>query len=105
MAKKSVNARASQRARMVKFQGRKRDRIKTQLKAEYAKETPNFERVDELNTKLNKLPRNSSKIRIKRRCNCCGRPRAVYRRFGLCRICLRKHLMQGDVSGGRKSSW
>jgi small subunit ribosomal protein S14 len=37
------------------------------------------------------------------RCNRCGRPRAVYRKFGLCRICLRE--LQGAVPGMTKSSW
>jgi small subunit ribosomal protein S14 len=39
------------------------------------------------------------------RCNRCGRPRAVYRKFGLCRICLRELAHQGAVPGMTKSSW
>lgn len=56
-------------------------------------------------TKLNKRPRNESKIRVQRRCNCCGRPRGVYRKFKLCRICLRNMAMLGVVPGIVKSSW
>lgn len=54
---------------------------------------------------LEKLPRNSSKSRLKRRCRVCGRPRSVYRKFGLCRLCLRPALMNGDVPGGTMASW
>jgi len=39
------------------------------------------------------------------RCNRCGRPRAVYRKFGLCRICLRELAHQGAVQGMPQSSW
>lgn len=55
--------------------------------------------------KLQKLPRNESKSRVRNRCQCCGRPRATLRRFGLCRICLRKAAMRGDVPGLKKASW
>ena len=56
---------------------------------------------------LKKLPLNSSITRRRRRCrqDKCGRPRGVYRKFGLCRIHLREALMRGDVPGGRKASW
>ena len=39
------------------------------------------------------------------RCNRCGRPRAVFRKFGLCRICLREIAHQGLIPGVKKSSW
>jgi len=39
------------------------------------------------------------------RCNRCGRPRAVYRKFGLCRICLRDLAHEGVIPGMTKSSW
>ncbi len=39
------------------------------------------------------------------RCTMCGRPRAVYRKFGICRICLRTHALLGDIPGLRKASW
>lgn len=64
--------------------------------------------VDEImvaQAKLAKLPVNSSPTRLTKRCQQCGRPHAVYRKFGLCRICLRQQLMTGNVTGGRKSSW
>jgi len=44
-------------------------------------------------------------VRAYTRCNRCGRPRAVYRKFGLCRICLRELAHQGAIPGMTKSSW
>jgi small subunit ribosomal protein S14 len=43
--------------------------------------------------------------RANSRCNRCGRPRAVYKKFGLCRICLRELAHQGVIPGMTKSSW
>ncbi len=43
--------------------------------------------------------------RRNRRCELCGRPRAVYRKFSICRICLRTLALQGRVPGMRKASW
>ena len=43
--------------------------------------------------------------RHRRRCKLCGRPRAVYRKFGICRICFRKLADQGLIPGVRKASW
>lgn len=39
------------------------------------------------------------------RCQRCGRPRAVYRKFGLCRVCLRELALRGELPGVRKASW
>ena len=44
-------------------------------------------------------------VRNHNRCKVCGRPRAFYRKFELCRICLRKFALQGDIPGVTKSSW
>ncbi len=43
--------------------------------------------------------------RVRNRCNMCGRPRGYYRRFGLCRICLREEALKGNIPGLVKSSW
>ena len=45
------------------------------------------------------------KVRAYTRCRRCGRPRSVYRKFGLCRICLRELAHQGVIPGMTKSSW
>jgi small subunit ribosomal protein S14 len=45
------------------------------------------------------------KIRIRLRCRLCGRPRAVYRKFGICRICFRSMASNGLIPGVKKASW
>ncbi len=45
------------------------------------------------------------KVRAHNRCKLCGRPRAVYRKFGVCRICFRDLALQGRIPGVKKSSW
>ena len=45
------------------------------------------------------------KVRAYNRCRRCGRPRAFYRKFGLCRICLRELAHEGVIPGMTKSSW
>ena len=44
-------------------------------------------------------------VRQRNRCKVCGRPRGFYRKFQLCRICLRKLSLNGDIPGVTKSSW
>jgi small subunit ribosomal protein S14 len=55
--------------------------------------------------KLNQMPKNSAKIRIRNRCELTGRPRGYYRKFGLCRIKLRDLASIGQIPGLIKSSW
>jgi ribosomal protein S14 len=45
------------------------------------------------------------KIRIRLRCRLCGRPRAVFRKFGICRICFRNMASDGLIPGVKKASW
>jgi ribosomal protein S14 len=45
------------------------------------------------------------RIRIRLRCRMCGRPRAVYRKFGICRICFRNMASDGLIPGVKKASW
>jgi len=54
---------------------------------------------------LSELPRNSSPVRLRNRCLLTGRPRAYYRKFGLCRIELRRLALDGKIPGIRKASW
>lgn len=44
-------------------------------------------------------------IRVRRRCRLCGRPRAYYRKFDLCRLCFRGLALKGEIPGVTKSSW
>jgi small subunit ribosomal protein S14 len=55
--------------------------------------------------KLQQLPRNSSPSRQRNRCSLTGRPRGVFRKFGLCRNKLRDIAMRGEVPGMTKASW
>jgi small subunit ribosomal protein S14 len=52
---------------------------------------------------FNRTPKFTTRLR--RRCKLCGRPRGVYRKFGICRICFRKMADQGIIPGVRKASW
>lgn len=54
---------------------------------------------------LARLPRDSAPVRQRRRCALTGRPRGVYRKFGLSRLVLREIAMRGEIPGLRKSSW
>ncbi len=63
------------------------------------------ERFTAQNKLIKKLPRNSSKTKIRNRCALTGRPRGVYRKFGLCRIVLRDLCSFGQIPGVTKSSW
>ena len=101
MAKKSMIAREEKRARTV---------AKFAAKSAQLKETiNNFDASDEerwdAQIQLQKLPRNASPVRQRRRCQITGRPHGVYRKFGLCRNKLREAAMRGDVPGLVKSSW
>jgi len=56
-----------------------------------------------LKEKQQKTPK--YKVRAYTRCKVCGRPKAVYKRFGLCRICLRNMAHAGELPGVTKASW
>ena len=49
--------------------------------------------------------RRKFQVRVRNRCNVCGRPRGYIRRFGLCRICFREQALAGNIPGVVKSSW
>lgn len=59
----------------------------------------------EARLKMQKLPRNSSPVRLRNRCALTGRPRGVYRKFGLARSKLREIAMRGEIPGVIKASW
>ena len=63
------------------------------------------EEKDEARAKLQKLPRNASPTRLRNRCALTGRPRGVYRKFGLARNKLRELALRGEVPGIIKASW
>jgi len=100
VAKKSMLARENKRSKLVAKYRARRNELKVLIKS-----SQDFDEIMEAQAKLAKLPLNSNPVRNSTRCQQCGRPHAVYRKFGLCRICLRQQLMTGNVTGGRKSSW
>ena len=63
------------------------------------------EAKEEARLKLQKLPRDSSPVRLRNRCALTGRPHGYYRKFGLGRTKLREATMRGDIPGLRKASW
>ena len=101
MAKLCMMARESKRIRLVAKARAKRADLRAAIKSPYVAYEEKMEAV----AKLNRSPRDESAVRIRTRCQLCGRPRAVYRKFGLCRIHLREAAMRGDVPGLVKASW
>ena len=101
MAKTSMKAREEKRQRTVLRFSEKRIKLKEIIR------NPNTSDEDRLEAqiKLQKLPRNASPVRLQRRCSITGRPRAVYRKFGLGRNKIRELAMKGDIPGLVKSSW
>ncbi len=78
---------------------------RAELKAVLANPATTDEEFFAAQKKLNKLPRNSSKVRIRNRCSLSGRPRGFHRRFGVSRITLRELALAGKIPGVTKSSW
>lgn len=103
MAKTSMIARDKVRAKEAK----RARKIRTDLKKIIASPKSSYEEKLESVKKLNKRSRDESPSRMQRRCQQegCGRPRAVYRHFGLCRIHFRERALRGDIPGLVKASW
>jgi len=100
MAKKSMIEREKKRLLLTKKYAFKR-----QILIKEYKQTNDFNSKLEIHSKLQSLPRNSSKIRIRNRCWKTGRPRGVYRDFGVSRHVLREMAHQCLLPGVTKSSW
>lgn len=100
MAKKSMIEREKKRERTVERYAEKR----TALKEQFASATTQAEKL-EIHRKIQQLPRNSAKVRVRNRCWATGRPRGVYRDFGLSRHCIREMAHAGLLPGVVKSSW
>lgn len=92
--------REKKKSKLVEKYKLRRIELKKKIKA-----SKDFDEVMDAYAQLRKLPLNSSPVRCSSRCQQCGRTHAVYKKFGICRICLRQQLMFGNVTGGRKSSW
>lgn len=101
MAKVSVVQRELKRVLLVKSFLKKRVALNAALKE--VNVTP--EQKQALRLQLQKLPRNSSPVRLHSRCKMTGRPHGVYRKFGLARTKIREAAMRGDIPGLVKASW
>ena len=101
MAKTSAVQRNLKSIKMAKRFNQKRRKLKDIIRN---KKLPLNERFA-AQLKLSKLPKNSSKIRIRNRCEITGRPHGVYRKLRISRIALRQMASSGKIPGMTKSSW
>ncbi|MDO8958405.1 MAG: 30S ribosomal protein S14 [Rhodocyclaceae bacterium] len=101
MAKLSLKNREAKRTKMVAKYAAKR----AQLTAIFNDSKLGDEERMEARLKFQQLPRDSSPVRQRMRCALTGRPRGVFKKFGLCRIKLREYAMRGMVPGMTKASW
>ena len=100
MAKKSMIEREKKRIKLNQKYALKRVTLLNNYRAE-----DNFNMKLEIHYQLQKLPRNSAKTRIRNRCWKTGRPRGVFRDFGLSRHVVREMAHQCLLPGVKKSSW
>ena len=89
MAKESVKARQRKRERMVAQYAEKRAELKA---------AGDWKALDE-------MPKNSSKVRLKNRCQLTGRPKGYIRYFGISRVTFRDMALAGKIPGVKKASW
>jgi small subunit ribosomal protein S14 len=101
MSRKCLSMRNLKRKKMFK----KFDTLRQNLKKSIYDKSISLEERYNIVMNLSVLPRNSSKVRIKNRCNITDRPRAYYRKFGISRIVLRELAGKGEIPGLLKSSW
>lgn len=101
MAKKSAIEKNNRRARRADSMANRRAALKAIV---MDRSLPPEERFA-AQMKLNKLPKNALKVRVRNRCEVSGRPRAFYRKFKMSRIALRELASIGQVPGVVKSSW
>lgn len=100
MARKSIIEREKKKIKLVEKFSDKRIALK-----EEQRKAATFEEKMEIQRKLQNLPRSSNPSRVVRRCALTGRPKGVYRKFGLSRTKLRELAMSGKLPGIKKSSW
>ena len=101
MAKTSAIQKNLKRIKLVKKYANKRAALKKIIKNKKLELSERFA----AQLKLNKLPKNSAKIRVRNRCEVSGRPHGVYRKLKISRIALRKLGLEGKIPGMIKSSW
>lgn len=100
MAKKNMLQREVKRKKLVKKYTEKRKELLNELKKQNS-----LELIFQINEKIQKLPRNSSPLRLRNRCWKTGKPRGYSRFFGLCRNAVRELAHDCFLPGVTKSSW
>jgi small subunit ribosomal protein S14 len=101
MAKTSMVEREKRRAKTAKRYAAKRAKLKEAIRD--PKGSP--EERAAAQAALQKLPRDASPSRGRRRCSITGRPRGVYRKFGISRVKIRETVNRGELPGVSKASW
>ncbi|MBS0621965.1 MAG: 30S ribosomal protein S14 [Verrucomicrobia bacterium] len=101
MVKKSLLAREKRRRKQVKLKWDRRQALRKKINDPHASAEDKQAAIEA----MTKLPRDSSRCRIRNRCQLTGRPRAYYRKFGLSRLCFREFASMGLIPGVTKASW
>jgi len=101
MAKRSMIERDKRRQKLIAKHRARRDELRAMVRNTKVSEETRHEAM----LVLQKLPRDSSPIRVRNRCRLTGRPRGYYRKFGLSRSKLREIMMRGEAPGVVKASW
>jgi small subunit ribosomal protein S14 len=104
MAKESMKARERKRERMTARYAKKRAELTKIIKSNDASEEIQAAKWDAMMA-IQKLPANSSKIRVHNRCGLTGRPRGYMRQFGVSRVTFREMALAGKIPGVKKASW
>lgn len=101
MAKQSMKAREVKREKLVAKYAEKRAALKATINNVNTSDEDRWNAV----LALQSLPRDSSSVRQRNRCNVTGRPHGYLRKFGMSRIKVREHMMRGEIPGLKKASW
>lgn len=101
MAKLALINRDEKRRKLVAQYAKKRAALQAVIDNAAASDADRYE----ARLKLQQLPRNSSPSRLRNRCQMTGRPRGVFRKFGLCRNKIRELAFAGEIPGVVKASW
>jgi small subunit ribosomal protein S14 len=104
MAKESMKARERKRERMAARYAKKREELTKILKSTDTSEDIQNAKWDAMMA-IQKVPANSSKVRMHNRCGLTGRPRGYMRQFGLSRVTFREMALAGKIPGVKKASW
>lgn len=101
MARKALIEKEKKREKLVDLKWEKRQKLKNKIKDLSSTHDEKIAAMAE----LNKLPKNSSPVRLRNRCEIDGRPRGYLRKFQLSRLCFREYASKGMIPGIIKASW